>query len=199
MSISKDGMVYRYDNQENKSIDTGHDCFTKARINRQRARVKLDASARIDFSGNPLSGAGAVVIRLPIDFSVEVNCEQRSGVKCPLDNCQILATDGFDVSGSIDTTADIAVFLALAPSLKRNENGDFVLTIKPILDVSAQLENTKVDAHISGKNPISSIISIALAFPAAATKFFIDYITLDTRGQWEAIGQELALGWLWAS
>ena len=169
-----------------------------AHVKRTRASVQLSASANIDLSGNPLSGAGLVAVQLPVELSATVDIQQKYGVQ--LLGCKHLGSDSYDVSGKLSTVGRIWVFFALAPSLRTDVNGDYVLTIKPITDVMVKLQDTEIkNTHTSGVSPFSSIAVFVLALPSTGLKALTDILRGNSLSSvwdnlWAQFPKDLAMG-----
>jgi hypothetical protein len=199
LTIEKNDILFNYDDPTSKDIDTGHSCTVTAAIKDTRASALLSDRASLDLSGNPLSGQGVVAVSLPVSLSAAVDIQEKFGVNIWPFGCNRLGSDTFTVSGSISTTAAIWIYFTLAPSLRPDTNGDYILTIHPLLDVTAKLANTQITStHISGASPFAAIATAVLAFPSDGLKAFTDLIRGDFAGAWDQLFQQfpkdLAIG-----
>lgn len=189
LSITKDGILYSYDDGTDVKLDTGHECTVTAKIHRRRASVRLDGSASIDLSGNPVNGAGIVAVALPVSMDAKVDITEKTGYKL-INHCETLGSCSLDAIGSVSTIARLWVFFALAPQLKNDDEGNFVVTIKPLVEAIAKLDNTQVDAHVNNGCHLNAILGLILSLPSTIGQFLIDVYTADFQGVYDTITQQ---------
>jgi hypothetical protein len=190
-SITKDAILYNYDDGTDIKLDTGHECSVTAKIHRRRASVRLDGTASIHLSGNPISGAGLVAVALPVSMDAKIDVTEKTGVK--LLGCTNLGSCSFDVIGSVSTVARLLVFFALAPQLRKDKEGNFVVTIKPIVDVIGKLDNTQIDAHVHNNCELNAALGLFLALPSTSTQFLTDWVTQDFQGALDTIKNQFPM------
>ncbi|KAH8750466.1 hypothetical protein BGZ57DRAFT_740250, partial [Hyaloscypha finlandica] len=92
----------------------------------------------------------------------------------------------FAVSGSIWTTSSVWIYFTIIPSLRPDTNGDYILTIRPVLDLAAILAYTQITStHILGASPFAAMATEGLAFPSDGLKAFTDLIHWNFRAAWD--------------
>ncbi|KXX79366.1 hypothetical protein MMYC01_204700 [Madurella mycetomatis] len=182
--VDRSGILFVYDDPADRKIDTGHSCTVTASVQHTHADAKLLADASLDFSGNPLavSDPALFVAELPVELGARVDVKQRFGTRV-LGSCASLGSDSFVVSGGLQTRARVAILFTFAPALVRTDaGGDYVFTIRPIVKVAAQLENTDIDFNISGVSFLSGLLTAVLGGTSSVFKAVTHLLKGDSLG-----------------
>ncbi|KAK3381811.1 hypothetical protein B0H63DRAFT_502139 [Podospora didyma] len=163
ITVDRSGILFSYNDGTHKDLDTGHSCTVTAEITGSSASAKLLASATLNFAGNPisLSNPALFVAELPVELSARTDIKERFGQRL-LGSCVNLGSDSFHASGSLSTKARLAVLFTFAPSLRLDPSGNYILTIKPITKVAAQLIDTNINLDISGISPFNGLATALL-------------------------------------
>jgi hypothetical protein len=175
ISITPDAILFHYADETAHDIPTGHGCTVRLQQTGFEVDARLDSSADINLSGNPLSSAAVIAMNLPVQISAVVHGKVKFGIQLPWAGCRVIGQDNFDVNGGLSTVAHIMVFFALAPSLHTDADGNYVLTIKPITDVVAKLQDTRItDVSIGGLSDWSKIADFVLTLPSNMYQLALD-------------------------
>ncbi|KAK0744659.1 hypothetical protein B0T21DRAFT_90894 [Apiosordaria backusii] len=172
IKVDHSGLLFQYNDPTNIKIDTGHSCTVTAEITGSQANAKLLAEAGIKFSGNPisLSNPGLFVADLPVELWARSDIKQKFGSRL-LGKCIGAGSDSFHVSGSLATRAQLAVLFTFAPApLKRDAAGNYILTIRPITKVAAQLADTNIKFNISGVSFLNGLATAILGGTSSILK-----------------------------
>lgn len=172
IKIDRSGLLFQYNDPTNVKIDTGHSCTVTAEITGTQANAKLLAEAGIKFSGNPisLSNPGIFVADLPIELWARADIKQKFGTRV-LGKCIGAGSDSFNAAGSLATRAQLAILFTFAPApLKRDAAGNYILTIRPITKVAAQLSDTNIKFNISGVSFLNGLVTAILGSTSSILK-----------------------------
>ncbi|GAB1318070.1 hypothetical protein MFIFM68171_08280 [Madurella fahalii] len=195
--VDRTGILFAYDDPADRKIDTGHSCTVTASVQHTHAEAKLLADASLDFSGNPLavSDPALFVAELPVELAARIDVKQRFGSRV-LGSCVGLGSDSFVVAGGVQTRARVAVLFTFAPALVRTDAaGDYVFTIRPIVKVAAQLENTDIDFNISGVSFLSGLLTAVLGGTSSVFKAVTHLLKGDSLGSvWDDIKRSVIDG-----
>ncbi|KAK3998152.1 hypothetical protein QBC44DRAFT_386471 [Cladorrhinum sp. PSN332] len=182
LRIDRTGLIFNYNDPTHINIDTGHSCTVTAEITNSQANAALLADTSLSFSGNPLSlsNPGLFVADLPVTLWARSDIKQKFGSRL-LGKCIGAGSDSFQVSGSLSTRANLAVLFTFAPSpLKRDAAGNYILTIRPITKVAAQLQNTDIKFNISGVSFLNGLVTAVLGGTSSIFKAVTHIIKGDS-------------------
>jgi hypothetical protein len=140
------------------SIDTGHSCSHRAWIRSNYASVTVRSDAAVSIDSLSLSKPMALHLRLPIDFYANVDLKETWGTRTFWGDCWTFATDTYsgDMQDSMDI--DTLIFLSLEPKMKLNGQGDFVITIEPLVDAQFVMQ-TDLNFDMHGKAPFNGVLT----------------------------------------
>ncbi|KAK4162891.1 hypothetical protein QBC43DRAFT_240206 [Cladorrhinum sp. PSN259] len=182
LRIDRSGLIFNYNDPTNIKIDTGHSCTVTAEITGSQANAALLADTSLSFSGNPLSlsNPGLFVADLPVTLWAKSDIKQKFGTRV-LGKCIGAGSDSFQVSGSLSTRANVAVLFTFAPApLKRDASGNYILTIRPITKVAAQLQSTDIKFNISGVSFLNGLVTAVLGGTSSLLKAVTGIIKGDS-------------------
>ncbi|KAK4224192.1 hypothetical protein QBC38DRAFT_515517 [Podospora fimiseda] len=172
IQISRTALLFTYNDPTNLKIDTGHSCTVTAEITHSLANAALLSDTSLSFSGNPLSlsNPALFVADLPVSLYAKSDIKQKFGSRV-LGKCISAGSDSFSVSGSLSTRANIAVLFTFAPSpIKRDSAGNYILTIRPITKVAADLKNTDIKFNVSGVSFLNGLVTAVLGGTSSLLK-----------------------------
>ncbi|KAK3690582.1 hypothetical protein B0T22DRAFT_529023 [Podospora appendiculata] len=195
IKVDRTGVLFVYDDPTDRGIDTGHSCTVTADIQNTRAEAKLLADASLDFSGNPLSVSDPAlfVAELPVELSARIDVKERFGTRVLLGGCTHIGSDSFALTGSVQTTAKVAILFSFAPALVRIDPvGNYIFTIRPIVKVAAQLAKTDIDFNISGVSFLNGLVTAILGGTSSLFKAVTSILKGDSLSKvWDNVKQHV--------
>lgn len=156
ISITRDGILFSFDDPQDKTISTGHSCTVTAKTTHVHFSAKLSSTSSLDLNGNSLIEPLLIRVQLPVSFSARVDVKQRFGIRI-LGSCSNTGSDSYALKGSVGTAADIIVGFSLNPSLGMLDSGDYGLVLEPKVAVVTKLRNTAISFRVSGVSPLSAV------------------------------------------
>ncbi len=156
ISFSNGDVLYNYNNGTNRKINTGHSCTYRANITNIQATTVLNSGGSVDFRGNSISKPVVFTIRLPIDLSTRTDIKAKLGTRF-LGKCVRLGTDSYYAHANLATTTNLAILFSLEPKLERAANGDYIISIQPIIDVASEITDTSVNLEFHRVSPLASV------------------------------------------
>lgn len=190
VTISKDGILFEYNDPTDKKINTGRSCSITAAITNTYVSSLFSSSSTFNSSFISISEPMMVSARVPIKISARISAKQRFGARI-FGKCKNYGSDSFVMKGDISTVANIAVGFYLNSTISVIPSGDYVLTLRPSAVMMLHIENTDLDFHVSGVSPLSavwtSIVSSGTAIFSALDALF------DGKSVLKDLGNSLAL------
>ncbi|KAK4186025.1 hypothetical protein QBC35DRAFT_555229 [Podospora australis] len=190
----RSGLLFSYSDSQDIKIDTGHSCTVTASITSSQANAKLLADASLQFSGNPLSlsNPGLFVADLPVELWAKSDIKQKFGTRV-LGKCIGAGSDSFSASGSLSTRAHLAVLFTFAPApLRRDSAGNYILTIRPITKVAAQVTDTNINFDIKGVSFLNGLVTAILGGTSSILKAITHIIKGDSlKAVWKDVLQHV--------
>ena len=158
ITINFGDILYVYRDGEDVPIDTGNDCTYTANITDLYASAKFTDTASLDFRFDLLSGPFVFALDLPIELYTRADMEAWTGIDMLLYCAKSPFPDKFYGDASLATRAKMAIFFSLEPKLAMAPNGDYVVSIQPIVDVASTLENTDVTFDLHNVSPFTGCV-----------------------------------------
>jgi len=143
---------------DNTRVNVKGGCSSRTDLNKLVAGVKLLSDASVDLSGNAISKPVIFAIELPVEANVEAFLKTRYGARVFFGSCSQYASDSFRIVGDANGNAKLALFLSLEPKLTISNDGEIIVRIKPIVDVSAAVDAEVTRLKIKDTSPILGFI-----------------------------------------
>ncbi|PXF44361.1 hypothetical protein BWQ96_05881 [Gracilariopsis chorda] len=169
IAIRKDGVLFTYDDPKHVSIPTGHSCSVTAKVRHKHATAHFSSSSTLRLTGNSISDKLALRLKLPVRVSARVDVRQRFGARF-FGKCKRYARDTFSLKAKADTRADVVVGLSLNPSFRKLSNGNFELTLMPVIAALFELDDLDLKFRVSKVSPITPIWTFIVGFKSTLLK-----------------------------
>lgn len=158
ISIDREGVLFKYDDDEKVKIPTGHSCSITAKITRKYALVRFSRGARLNLKMASVTEPFLLSLKLPVKLRAKVDVKQRFGQRI-LGSCSNYGSDSYTFKGDGSTTASIVIGFTLDPKVGTTKNGDYIVKIKPRFTSVLSLESFNLNFKVSGVNRFSSILT----------------------------------------
>lgn len=163
ISITKNDILFTYNNGRHEHIDTGHSCSVRAQLRNRHAEARLQRSASLKVQLPTLQRPLTIAIKLPVSLSGELEIRKRFGLKV-FRKCNRIGSDTFRLRGSLSTQARALLGFALNPTLRVLPSGDYELAARPSAIVMFELQSTNIRFRVSGLSFLSAIWTKIVAF-----------------------------------
>lgn len=171
ISFNHGDVLYKYSDGTNRKINTGHSCTYTAKMTSITANTNLNSGGSVDFKGNSISKPVIFTIRLPINLYTRTNIKAKLGARF-FGKCIRLGTDSFYADANLATTANLGILFSLEPKLERAPNGDYVISIQPIINVSSEVTNTSVNLNFHRVSPLTTVYIAVVGTTSSLFKSF---------------------------
>eukprot|EP00892_Ulva_mutabilis_P000611 jgi/Ulvmu1/10550/UM065_0004.1 len=179
VSISKDSIMYTYEDPKPEKINTGHSCSSTAQVRSKTATAKIGTDIDLDLSGDALSDPFMLKLEVPVDISASVRIKQRFGVRI-FGSCSNTASDSYTFKGSASTRAKVAVVVDLDPTFAKTSEGNYQVSIDPQVAVAADLEDVDLNLKVSGVSPLNAVATFIHGFSSTLARATTAIFTGDS-------------------
>ena len=183
--------LFTYNDTTKRNISTGSSCAMTADITSINVSVKLLSSVRLDFSVKPVNLSDPIVFAAEAQgrLSARSAIQQHFGFSLPFVGCRNYDTSTLNVTGSNTINVRLAIFFNVAPSLSTDPSGNFVLTIRPITKVAAQLSIIDANFKVTGGSFWRGLLTTVLGHLTWIDDFTRSFLKADVVGVvWNNIG-----------
>ncbi|CAN8066296.1 unnamed protein product [Agarophyton chilense] len=170
LKIDREGALFSYDDQTQEKIDTGHSCSITAKFTRRMALARFSKDTDLNINiGTNVSEPIVITLKVPVHLEAKANIKQSFGAKL-FGKCRRVGSDSFTVEASVSTVADTIIAVTLNPSYSRFPgNGGYAVSIRPVVAVLFDLENTDLDFKIRGLSYFSRLAAKLFGFTSTLT------------------------------
>jgi len=138
-----------------RKIDTGHSCTHKAKIKSSRLNIRFNRSGEFDLNGNTVSEPLIVYVNMPVNAYGRIDIKEEWGFRSF--GCTRTASDSYYADASANITAELMLFVSLEPKMSMAENGDYLVTVKPIVEVMTAFDDIDLDFDFHGKSILNGL------------------------------------------
>jgi len=162
LELQNGGLLYTQTENGKRVLEGG--CTSRTELTSLTAQVKLRSSTSLNLSGNAISQPAMFMAELPVQASVNARLKTRYGLRF-FGGCSQGATDSFRVSGNAYGNAKVGVLLSLEPKFINSPSlGQYIIQIKPIVNVSASVDARVTNVRLRGANPILGLLGTITGF-----------------------------------
>lgn len=179
VSISKDSIMYTYNDPNPEKIDTGHSCSSTAEVRSKTATAKIGTDIDLDLSGDALSDPFMLKLEVPVAISANVRVKQRFGFRV-FGSCSNTGSDSYTFKGSASTRAKVAVVVDLDPTFSMTSEGNYQVSIDPQVAVAADLEDVDLNLKVSGVSPLNAVATFIHGFSSTLARATTAVFTGDS-------------------
>lgn len=184
-------LVYASPVVERSQLDTGHSCTHRAWVKGSSGYISLSQQSTIHIDGNLVETPFVLMANLPVHANATVNIQEKwgfkytkiscSGLKCKKKSkCSSIATDNWHATFDANTTAKSAVTINMQPQFGWLPNGDYFLSIRPIVYVGLSLHDFSPSVKLHNKNHLAPMFGFILTAPSSASRFLENWLKGDS-------------------